>query len=328
MAKKKESVFQIDEEVVRELRAAQWTYGKGNDDVFELRLELASPAAVTAEKASAPAVGLPTLDGFLSYIAFRVAVSEVLKVNPSLAQRVLWQWNTSLRKPTAWIDFKLPIQQHVLRGHTLYDCSVGLPIVNDDILYPAGSLFTADGKAYEQYPKVVDSIPLRRRVAEPYGRQIELKSNLVSGSGKTKALDNRLHFPLTQGYSFLFRGDAAGVEKLISFAIENNVGIGKKTSLGFGRISSFSVSRSDLGETWCRSPVLTDDRKALIKSLPFDLVFAEKDSGSKTLEKFLGCNQFSLQALIETFGTYRPPYWLRERRTQIIRYGSIIQERR
>ena len=112
MAKKTKSAFQVDEEVIEELRSAQWRFDeerldpKRNDAVFELRLELASPAVVTAEKANAPAVGLPTLDGFLSYIAFRAAVDEVLKSNPDIAQRVLWQWNVGLRDSRAWVDFE------------------------------------------------------------------------------------------------------------------------------------------------------------------------------------------------------------------------------
>ena len=222
----------------------------------------------------------------------------------------------------------LPIQKHKLRGYTLYDCSLGLPVVKGNVLYPAGSLFTADGKEFKQYPEVIDSIPLRRRVAEPYGRHIRLKSKLTSGSGRTKALDNKLYFPLTQSYSFLFRGNSDGVKRLLSFATEKNIGLGKKTTLGFGRIVTFNLlSRPDLKETWCKSSILTSDRKAFIKSIPFDLVFAEKDSSSGALEKFLGCKQFVLQAVIETFGAYRPPYWLREQRTQVFRYGSIIQER-
>ena len=250
---------------------------------------------------------------------------NVLKAKPDLAQRVLWQWNVGLQKSNAWIDFELPIQKYTSRGYTLYDCSVGLPIEGDSVYAPVGSLFTADGQKFEPYPRVVDSIPLRRRVAEPYGRQIELKSNLLSGSGRTKALDNRLYFPLLDGYSFLFRGDNVGVERLLDFAKDKNIGLGKKTTLGFGRISSYEVKeRKDTKATWGKS-VLTNDRIALIKSLPFDLMFTQKDQGG--LEKFLDCQKFSLQAVLETFGTYRPPYWLREQRTQVMQYGSIIQRR-
>lgn len=321
---KGQSTFQLDQEVILELKGAQWAFQRGNDDVYELRLNLATPAAVTAEKANAPAVGLPTLDGFLSYIAFRAAVSEVLKKNPDLAQRVLWQWNVALRDPNAWIDFQIPVQKHILHNYTLYDCSVGLPLPEKwgQPLIPAGSLFTLNGSSFGHYPEVVDSIPLRRRVAEPYGRQIALKSNLVTTQGKTKALDNKLYFPITLGYVFRFRGDSSGVEKLLSFAMDNNIGLGKKTTLGFGQLRSFKVSRrEDLSATWTH-PVLAN-RLALIKSIPFDLMFAEKDKGS--MQKFLGCQKFALQAVLETFGTYAPPYWLRERRTQVMRYGSLIQ---
>lgn len=323
---KAQSTFQLDEEVIRELKEAQWVFQRGNDDVYELRLILATPAAVTAEKANAPAVGLPALDGFLSYIAFRAAVSEGLKSKPNLAQRVLWQWNVALRDANAWIDFQIPVQKHTLHNYTLYDCSVGLPFQQNSgqPLVPAGSLFTPNGASFGHYPEVVDSIPLRRRVAEPYGRQITLRSKLVTAQGKTKALDNRLYFPTTSGYVFRFRGDSSGVERLLSFAITNNIGLGKKTTLGFGQLHSFELSRrSDLSATWTH-PVLTN-RLALIKSIPFDLMFSEKDKGG--MQEFLGCQKFSLQAILETFGAFRPPYWLRERRTQIMRYGSVIQPR-
>jgi hypothetical protein len=112
---------------------------------------------------------------------------------------------------------------------------------------------------------------------------------------------------------------------LLSFALSNNVGIGKKTTLGLGRIDSFEVlQRKDINATWTQ-PIFDGDRLTLIKSLPFSLMFSEKDKGG--LEKFLGCQKFSLQAVLEIFGAYYPPYWLREQRTQIMRYGSIIQKR-
>lgn len=323
---KVQSTFQLDEEVIQELKGAQWAFQRGNDDIYELRLNLATPAAVTAEKANAPAVGLPTLDGFLSYIAFRAAANEVLKTKPNLAQRVLWQWNVALRDTNAWIDFQIPIQKHALHNYTLYDCSVGLPFQQEggQPLIPAGSLFTPNGSSFRHYPEVVDSIPLHRRVAESYGRQIILRRKLVTAQGKTKALDNRLYFPTASGYAFRFRGDSLGVEKLLAFAIDNNIGLGKKTTLGFGRLHSFKLSRkADLSATWTH-PILTNSL-ALIKSIPFDLMFSEKDKGG--MQKFLGCQTFSLQAILETFGAYRPPYWIRECRTQIMRYGSLIQPR-
>jgi len=66
---------------------------------------------------------------------------------------------------------------------------------------------------------------------------------------------------------------------------------------------------------------------ALIKSLPYDLVFAHRGTSGFHNENLFGCKKFALVAAIETLGTYHPPYWVRERRTQIIKYGSIIQKR-
>ena len=317
------------------LETAQWTFGATNrKDVYELRLDLATPAVVTAEKANVPVVGLPTLDGFLSYTAFRAALGNALRTNPELSKRLFWQWNVALRHQEMWIDFQLPLRKILLTGlSSLFDCSVGLPVdSDDDVLIPVGGLFTPNGSDLASYPTVVDSLPLRRRVIEPFGRPIRLKSKLNKSSGSTKALDNRLYFPLTQSYVFFFRGDKDGVERLLEFAIEERIGIGKKTTLGYGQIASFEVKlRPDVRATWAKplsGPLFGSDKLALIKNLPYDRVFARREIQPDTRnQELFGCDRFALVATNETFGTYRPPYWLREQRTQIVQYGSIIQVR-
>lgn len=324
------NVFEVDHEVREVLQSAQWTFGPLTDlDVYELRLNLATPAATTAEKANAPVIGLPTLDGFLSYVAFQAALNEALLANPHLSKRLIWQWNTALRNSDSWIDFRLPLRSISLpNASSLFDCSVGLPIdENGNVLVPAGAFFVRNNHDLVTYPEVVDSIPLRRRVSEPFGRPISLKSKLNASEGSTKALDNRLYFPLTASYQFFFRGDQRGIERLLNFAIDNRIGIGKKSTLGYGQIASSRVSlRPDITATWAY-PILGNDQRALIKSLPFDRVYALRQSSDSNNLELFGCNKFALVAAIETLGTYRPPYWLRERRTQIVRYGSIIQER-
>lgn len=328
------AALQPDPAIKEALEGAQCKFGeKTGKEIYELRLNLATPAATTAEKSNAPAVGLPTLDGFFSYVAFRAALGHALHVNSELSQQLLWQWNNALSDPNVWIDFQLPLREIELTGSKpLYDCSIGLPIDgNSDVLTPVQAFFTADGhNNYKVYPNVVDSIPLRRRVIKPFGRPISLKSKLETGSGSTKALDNRLYFPLTKGYIFFFRGDKEGVKRLLEFAINERIGLGKKTTLGYGQIASFKIkSRPDIKATWTKhpGPLYANDRLALIKDLPYDRVFARREIPDTRNQELFGCERFALIAVTETFGTYRPPYWLREQRTQIVRYGSIIQER-
>ena len=329
------SVFQPDLSIKKLLEDAQYQFGvKTGKDIYELRLNLATSAITTAEKSNAPAIGLPTLDGFLSYVAFRAAFGNALKANPELSKQLLWQWNIALRHQEMWIDFDLPLRKIPLTGlNPLYDCSIGLPVdVNGDVLIPVGAFFTSNSQQFKVYPEVVDSIPLRRRISEPFGRPIGLKSKLNTGGGSTKALDNRLYFPLTQSYAFLFRGDKSGVERLLDFALKEQIGFGKKTTLGYGQLASFEVRHCpDVKATWTKTLSYSNDRLALIKSLPYDRVFARRDRVFAQRERelnqeLLGCERFALIATIETYGAYRPPYWLRQQRTQIVRYGSIIQK--
>jgi hypothetical protein len=313
------------------LRAAQWTFGATDGtDVYELRLNLATPAAITAEKANAPAIGLPNLDGFLSYVAFRAALNEALQANPELSKGLIWQWNIALHNPAMWIDFPLPLRTIPLQKDlpSLFDCSVGLPVDKEgNILVPAGAFFIRNQKDFITYPDIVDSIPLRRRASEPLGRPIYLKRKLVTNEGTTKALDNRLYFPLTSSYTFFFRGDKVGVERLLDFALKEDIGLGKKTTLGYGRVASFKiVQRPDIVATWAY-PILENSQLTLIKSLPYDRVLARREMPGRRNKELFGCEKFVLVAAIETLGTYRPPYWLREQRTQIVKYGSIIQKR-
>lgn len=322
------------------LEDAQWTFGPANGkDVYELCLNLVTPAIVTADKANAPVVGLPTLDGFLCYVAFRAALDNALIENPELSKQLIWQWNVALRHQEMWIDFELPLRKIPLKGLSpikelspMFDCSLGLPIHDDGkVLIPVGSFFTPNGDDLITYPEAVDSLPLRRLVNEPWERPIQLKSKLDTSRGSTKALDNRLYFPLTKNYVFFFRGDKSGVERLLEFAIDKQIGLGKKTTLGYGQIASFDVTqRPDIKATWAKplsGLLFKNDSFALIKNLPYDRVFARREKSDTRNQELFGCRRFSLVATIETFGAYCPPYWLREKRTQIVRYGSIIQAR-
>lgn len=318
------------------LEAAQWTFGStAGKDVYELRLNLATPAVVTAEKATAPVIGLPTLDGFLSYVAFRAALGTAFKTNPELASQLMWQWNLALRHADMWIDFQLPLRAIPLTGEKpLFDCSVGLPVNGEsDVLIPYGSGLFTNGSDLTRYPEVVDTIPLRKRMNDPLTHPtVRLKGKLDRGSGATKALDNLISFPLTRTYAFFFRGDKEGVERLLKFAIDERIGMGKKTTLGYGQIADFTVtSRPDVTATWAKplsGPLFGTERFALTKNLPYARMFARREmAGVRNQERnqeLFGCDEFRFVAINESFGAYRPPYWLREQRTQIVRYGSII----
>ena len=282
-SRRSNSVLQPDLSVKQLLEDAQFQFGvKTGKEIYELRLNLATSAVTTAEKSNAPVIGLPTLDGFLSYVAFRAALGNALNANPELSQQLFGQWNIALRHKEMWIDFELPLRKIPLKGlNPLYDCSLGLPIdVNGDALIPVGSFFTSNSQQFKVYPENVDSIPLRRRVSEPFGRPIRLNSKLNTGGGSTKALDNRLYFPLTKSYAFFFRGDKSGVEKLLDFAFNEQIGLGKKTTLGYGQLASFEIrQRPDVKATWTKplsGPIYSNDRLALIKNLPYDYVFEAK----------------------------------------------------
>lgn len=327
------AVYQPDPQVYDALSAAQWTFGPTDDlTVYKLRLDLATPAIITEEKGNAPAIGLPTLDGFLSYIAFRAALGDALQAHPDLAQSLIWQWNVALRNPAMWIDFPLPLREIALPDMpSLFDCSVGLPTYTADrILIPAGALF-ADQLNLRSYPAIVDSIPLRRRVTKPFGRPVTLSRELETAEGSNKALDNRLYFPLTTSYTFYFRGDKQGVERLLNYALQEQIGLGKKTVLGHGQIAQFEIDIAKNTNTTFTSSILHNTQLSLIKSLPYDYILRTRNAQDPLQQaenqRLFGCNQFSLVAIIESLGAYRAPYWKRDRHTRIIRYGSIIQSR-
>ena len=325
--------LQADQQAHAALLEAKWTFGPTDDlTIYKLRLDLATPAIITEEKGNAPAIGLPTLDGFLSYVAFRSALGDAIETNPSLAQSLIWQWNVALRDQSMWIDFPLPLREIQLSGMpSVFDCSIGLPSdKTGNLIIPAGSLFAND-ITFTAYPDVIDSIPLRRRVAEPFGRPIALNKKLETAEGSNKALDNRLYFPLTTRYTFLFRGDRNGVERLLKYAQQEYIGLGKKTALGHGQIAQFEIDIAQNTGATFTYPILSKTQISLIKNLPYDYILRARDTQDIAQqtenEQLFGCNQFRLSAAIESFGTYRAPYWQRNQRTQIIRYGSIIQSR-
>jgi hypothetical protein len=346
--RKGRAAFPISEDAWGALRdaAAAVTYDLTDPIVYELRLHLRTPGIFSLYKADIPVAGLPMLDGFLKFLAFRRALVEVMQTQPRLGNELLWQWNVALRDQQRWIEFPIPIREEILSTSiTLYDCSVGLPATQDgDILYPAGAFFACGGNLVT-YPSEkkgpAAQIALRRRSVEPTYRPIELTvKKLDTQSGSTKALDNRIYYALTQEYTFYFRGDKSGVEQLLNFAIQHDIGIGKKTTLGYGRIADdFEIQPTNFTATLGHDLGIPGmAQTALLKNVPYlemqrrcapgpsghipqdPLSSAERDQN----DRLFGSRELRLSSPIETFDCYRPPYWRREGRTQVLRYGTLL----
>lgn len=352
------SAFPLNEEAWQLLNdtALAVSYDLSDDTIYELRLHLCTPGIFALYKADIPAPGLPMLDGFLQFGAFRWAMAQVIQVSPDLTDDLLWQWNRALRDSQYWIDFPIPIRRETLNRDTiLYDCSVGLPVTESgDVLHPAGAFFASNGNLVT-YPSeergAADQIALRRRSVEPVYRPIGLTGRLDTQSGGTKALDNRIYYTLTREYAFYFRGDPDGVQALLNLAVQNKIGIGKKTSLGYGRIAEFEVQPTARTATLGHNIGLQGmDRIALLKNVPYQelqrrsvrqsgdfvpIQRLEKGQWKDILtsnewdqnERLFGTREFSLASPIETFDCYYPPYWRREGRTQVFRYGTLLVPR-
>lgn len=339
--------FPISEDAWQALRgvAAAATYNLTDPTVYELRLHLRTPGIFSLYKADIPVAGLPMLDGFLKFLAFRKALAEVMWTQPGLGNELLWQWNVALRDPGRWIEFPIPIREETLTtGVVIYDCSVGLPVTQDGAtLYPAGAFFACGGNLVT-YPSEqkgpADQIALRRRSVEPIYRLVELTVREFNAqAGATKALDNRIYYALTREYVFYFRGDKDGVERLMNFAVQHDIGIGKKTTLGYGRIAGFEIRPTNLTATLGHDIGIPGMAQiALLKNVPYvemqrrcasvpsknkpqdPLSNAERDQN----DRLFGSRELRLLAPMETFDCYRPPYWRREGRTQVLRYGTLL----
>lgn len=308
-------------QAVELLREFALSFGSKSEQIFELRIQLKTPGVFTPAKADILIPGLPTLDGFLSFVAFRMALETALTERPDLATDLLWQWNLALRDSTLWIDFPLPLNLLQFGTVQVFESSVGLPVDNSDPLIPAGAFF-ARGRNLETYPKVTDSVALRRRVTPPYHRPLDLAHRLQTGSGPTKQLDNRMYFSLTTEYLFYFRGDADGVAQMLEFAYKHRIGIGKKTTLGYGQIAGFAIQKSTT-ESMLVQPVPGRNEYALVKTLPYESVMELRTRPNP----LFGSLNFRVVNPLETFGPYRPPYWLRDRQTPVLSYGTLLLPR-
>jgi hypothetical protein len=322
-------------------------YNRTDLTVYELRLRLHTPAIFALYKADIPAPGLPMLDGFLKFLAFRYTMTEVMNNHPELGGELLWQWNVALRDQTRWVEFPIPVREEQLSTNVmLFDCSIGLPVTGEgDILYPAGAFFSRGGDLVT-YPSEdngpADQIALRRRSVEPLYRPLELSAKLNISSGSTKALDSRIYHTLTREYAFYFRGDKDGVELLLDFALQHNIGLGKKTTLGYGELADFAISSTGRVATLAQPLGIHGlDYLALLKNVPqvemkrrcvrkegdwVPIGLLQPDEWQQN-QRLFGAEEISLASPIETYDRHQPPYWRREGRTQVLRYGTLLMPR-
>jgi len=312
-----------------------------NDRIHLLELKFHTPLMISRYKTDVPVFGLPNLDGMLQYAAFYWCARACAAKHPELATHYLWQVNEAL-EGRGWIDFPVPLRsvpiEHPGRHQQrLYDCSVGLPVDPSSGMtcYPVGSeLLRQDGLPLE---RVVDSLPLRRRVPHPEEvyKPVSLSRQLDTSRGATKALDNRMYTLVVNAYRFLFRGDAGWVNRLLKRLQDDGVGVGKKAALGYGRIANVRIGQAG---PECKATLgypLNQDQKrtlgvdmgtsviTLLKNVPSDVLFAWCASGRSNTE-LLGSPDIKVLSIIPVLAGFSPPYWLKSRQSLVAQYGSLL----
>lgn len=336
--------FRTTQEYLRfEADQLQHQFGQYSTEVYELRIKLTTPLMISRFKTDVPVPGLPNLDGILQYAAFYTCAKSVAQQHPELATDCLWQVNDALRGRN-WIHFPIPTVEVPIQnagvGQTkyLYDCSVGLPIdpMTGRVCYPLASEFWDDQGVRLKH--VVDTIPLRRRVTEPRlaHRPIQLTSKLDTSRGAQKALDNRMYNSTLTEYCFRFRGDPDWVKRLLDTLKTDGIGIGKKSSLGYGQIQAITPPVST-GIPATLGHRLTDAQKlalsidsatpaiVLIKNLPTDELFryATLSQGSSNTQLF-GSAKIRVLSLHPGLAGYTPPHWLKRNQTAVAYAGSLL----
>jgi hypothetical protein len=322
--------------------------------VHELRLKLATPLMISQFKTNIPVPGLPNLDGILQYAAFYTCARNAAQQHPELATHYLWQVNEALHGRN-WIPFPVPLGevpiQHagVGQARSLYDCSVGLPVdaTTGRVCYPIGSEFWDDQG--EKLERVVDTIPLRRRLVEPRlaHKPIHLTDKLDTSRGAHKALDNRMYNSALTEYHFYFRGDPFWVRQLLETLRQDGVGIGKKSSLGYGQIQEVTPPTSSQpadqlatfghwlspGQKRALGVELDTPAIALIKNVPTDELFRRCTPPPATDNQrlFASANKrlfasasIRVLSLVPALAGYAPPHWLKRNQTAVARVGSLL----
>ena len=305
-----------------------------------LELEFHTPLMISRYKTDVPVPGLPNLDGILQYAAFYWCARGCAIEHPDMTPDYLLQVNQAL-EGRGWIDFPVPIRSITIshpgtrEQQRLCDCSVGLPVdpSTGETCYPvSGGLLCQNG---QKLKRVVDNLPLRRRVSHPQRdyKPIALTRRLDTARGATKALDNRMYTLVVDTYRFLFRGDAHWVHCLLDRLREDGVGVGKKTSLGYGRIKDVRIKLSQAGATLGHP--LNDAQKqalktspntniiTLLKNIPSDVLFGWCADG-QDYTRLLGSSTVKILSIIPVLAGYAPPYWLKSRQALIAQYGSLL----
>ncbi|MCI0565318.1 MAG: hypothetical protein MN733_43185, partial [Nitrososphaera sp.] len=319
------SVMLAQQYLSEEAQTLRQQYQIDAGTTFELRLELETPLMISAFKSDVPVPGLPNLDGILQFAAFYWCVRNATAKYPKLATDFLWQVNDAIRG-SGWIDFPVPLSQIPIRqsgkgrSNYLYDCSVGLPVdgTSHSVFYPVGSEFL--NERGEQLLQVIDNVPLRRRLAEPtrMHKAVQLGKKLDTSRGAYKALDNRMYNSVITEYWFAFRGDASWVKRLLEAMRSDEIGIGKKSSLGYGQIRQIAVSKGAgamvtlshrLSVTQAQSldidpatPVI-----ALLKNIPTDELYRWGAEPTATNKELLSIENVRILSIIPQLAGYVPP---------------------
>lgn len=318
-------------------------FGSASQAAYQLRIKLTTPLMVSRFKTDVPVPGLPNLDGILQYAAFYTCAKNVAQQHPELATHCLWQVNEALRGRN-WIHFPVPLTEVPIQnagvGQTkhLYDSSVGLPVdpMTGRVCYPLASEFWDDQGMKLQ--SVVDTIPLRRRVIEPRlaHRPIQLTSKLDTSRGAQKALDNRMYNSALIEYCFFFRGDPVWVSRLLGTLKADGVGIGKKSSLGYGQIQDIAFSM--LGnKTATFGHRLSEFQKTalnvdpgtpaivLIKNIPTDELFRRGAMPPPVDNlRLFGSEEIRVFSLYPALAGYTPPHWMKRNQTAVAQAGSLL----
>ena len=337
------SITQAQEHLRVKAQELKYHFRLNSKELHLLELEFYTPLMVSRYKSDVPVPGLPNLDGILQYVAFYWCARACAIEHPELSTQYLWQVNEAL-EGQGWIDFPIPLCSVAINhpGSTiqkqLYDCSVGLPVDPSSGLtcYPVGGeLLREDGQPFE---RKVDDFPLRRRIVHPEEvyKPISLTSKLDASRGATKALDNRMYTLIVKSYRFLFRGDARWVKDLLKNLQEDGIGIGKKASLGYGRIANVQITRAEDNFNAAMGYTLTEGQKravidnpgssdiiTLLKNIPSDVLF-EWCADVQSKEKLVGSHNVKILSLIPVLAGYTPPYWLQSRQALVAQYGSLL----
>jgi len=162
---------------------------------------------------------------------------------------------------------------------------------------------------------------------------------LDTSRGAYKALDNRMYNSALTEYHFYFRGDPDQVQQLLETLQQDGVGIGKKSSLGYGQIQNVAIAPSSqpAGRVATFGYRLSDGQKAalgvdpatpaivLIKNVPTDELFRRCTPPPPPDNPGLFTSAaIRVLSLIPALAGYAPPHWLKRNQTAVAKVGSLL----